>query len=151
MGNHRLRGHPVLLASPVGSVCHRGNILDRHRRERIPLIVCSTLGGTVAPYLSYKNSILVLFASFLRWSLGVRMSFMLVPIKVWRLISNQLPYSALVISTLSQSVRPAWERTQLSSCLPAWRNVCESTTIRSPIHPSRRGTVLTLPPLEKLQ
>lgn len=65
----------------------------------IPLIVCSTLGGALAPYLSYKNGVLVLFVSFLMWSLGVGMSFMLVPIYIWRLMSTLLPQNAVIIST----------------------------------------------------
>lgn len=65
----------------------------------IPLIVCSTLGGAVAPYLGHKNGVLILFVSFLMWSLGVGMSFMLVPIYVWRLMSSLLPQRAVIIST----------------------------------------------------
>jgi tellurite resistance protein TehA-like permease len=65
----------------------------------IPLIVCSTLGGAVAPHLSYENSISVMVVSFLMWSLGVGMSFMLVPIYIWRLMSTLLPQQAVIINT----------------------------------------------------
>ncbi|KEF55896.1 uncharacterized protein A1O9_07476 [Exophiala aquamarina CBS 119918] len=65
----------------------------------IPLIVCSTLGGAEAPHLSYKNGVLVLFVSFLMWSLGVGMSFTLVPIYIWRLMSTPLPQQGVIIST----------------------------------------------------
>lgn len=65
----------------------------------IPLIVCSTLGGAIAPSLSYKNGVLVLFVSFLMWSLGMGMSLMLVPIYIWRLMSTLLPQNAVIIST----------------------------------------------------
>jgi tellurite resistance protein TehA-like permease len=65
----------------------------------IPLVVCSTVGGAVAPRLGYKNGAAVLFVSFMMWSLGVGMSCMLVPIYIWRLMSTLLPQNAVIVST----------------------------------------------------
>jgi len=65
----------------------------------IPLIVNSTVGGAVSPYLAYKNGTTVLVTSFLMWSVGVGMSFVILPLYFWRLVSCQLPPRAAIIST----------------------------------------------------
>lgn len=65
----------------------------------IPFIVCSTVGGTVAPYLGYKNAITVIVVSFLMWSLGITMSLVIAAIYFWRLMSYHLPPRSAIIST----------------------------------------------------
>jgi len=65
----------------------------------IPLIVDSTVGGAISPYLAYKNSVTLLVTSFLMWSLGVGMSLVILSLYFWRLMSCQLPPREAIIST----------------------------------------------------
>ncbi|KAJ9493363.1 Plasma membrane sulfite pump involved in sulfite metabolism [Exophiala xenobiotica] len=65
----------------------------------IPLIVDSTVGGAISPYLAYKNSVTLLVTSFLMWSLGVGMSLVILSLYFWRLMSFQLPPRDAIIST----------------------------------------------------
>ncbi|KAK5220340.1 Plasma membrane sulfite pump involved in sulfite metabolism [Exophiala xenobiotica] len=65
----------------------------------IPLIVDSTVGGAISPYLAYKNSVTLLVTSFLMWSLGVGMSLVILSLYFWRLMSCQLPPRDAIIST----------------------------------------------------
>lgn len=65
----------------------------------IPLIVASTVGGAISPYLAYKNSITLLLTSFLMWLLGVAMSLVILPIYFWRLMSFKAPRRDAIVST----------------------------------------------------
>ncbi|KAK5065343.1 hypothetical protein LTR84_001181 [Exophiala bonariae] len=110
----------------------------------IPLIVCSTLGGAVAPHLSYENGILVLFVSFLMWSLGVGMSFMLVPIYIWRLMSTLLPPQAVIVSTfvpIGPFGMGAYSTQQLASGL-ARRIAQRNFTLTNPPQPPSDGAYI---------
>lgn len=113
----------------------------------IPLIVCSTVGGSVAPYLGYKNGVLVLFVSFLMWSLGVGLSLMLVPIYVWRLMSSLLPQNAVIISTfvpIGPFGMGAYSTQQMASGIAKRIRQHEYTFSNSPLPPAEGPFIATI-------
>ena len=64
----------------------------------IPPIVISATGATVASYLSPPASIAVLLVSFMMWSLGLGMSYIVTAVYFWRIIKCKLPAGQAIIS-----------------------------------------------------
>ena len=64
----------------------------------IPLIVASVTGGTIEPYLADKDQIATLTVSFLMWTVGSSMSYMILTIYFWRLMYCQLPQRGAIMS-----------------------------------------------------
>src|SRR4051812_46096271 len=63
------------------------------------MIVAAAFGSNLANAVSLKNSEGVLVVSFLMLSLGTGMSFLVMGIYVWRLLSCQLPPRDAIVST----------------------------------------------------
>jgi tellurite resistance protein TehA-like permease len=65
----------------------------------IPLIVGSTVGGAISPYLPIKNAVVLIVVSFLMWSVGMCMSSVVLPIYFWRLMTARLPARSAIVTT----------------------------------------------------
>lgn len=62
------------------------------------MIVTSATGGALLPYIRFPNNIAVLVVSFLLWSAGESICFMITTIYVWRLMSCNLPTRDAIVS-----------------------------------------------------
>ncbi|KAI1609578.1 voltage-dependent anion channel-domain-containing protein [Exophiala viscosa] len=113
----------------------------------IPLIVDSTVGGAISPYLAYKNSITVLVISFLMWSVGVGMSLVILSLYIWRLMSCSLPPRVAIISTFVP-VGPfgmgAYSIQQLAVGLASQVREHKFTLTRPPQPPNDAATMATI-------
>ena len=63
------------------------------------MIVTSATGGALLPYIPYPNNVAVLVVSFLLWSAGESICFILTTIYFWRLMSCNLPPKEAIVST----------------------------------------------------
>lgn len=113
----------------------------------IPLIVDSTVGGAVAPYLAYKNSITMLVISFLMWSVGISFSLVILSLYLWRLMSCSLPPRVAIISTFVP-VGPfgmgAYSIQQLAVGLASQVREHRFTLARPPLPPNDAATMATI-------
>ncbi|SLM36034.1 Voltage-dependent anion channel [Lasallia pustulata] len=64
----------------------------------IPMIVTSATGGALLPYIRYPNNVAVLVVSFLLWSAGESICFIIITIYLWRLTSCNLPTRDAIVS-----------------------------------------------------
>ena len=65
----------------------------------IPMIVGAAFGSNLANAVSLKNGTAVIVVSFLMLSLGIGLSFLVLGIYLWRLMSCQLPPRESIVST----------------------------------------------------
>ncbi|KAK5104743.1 Plasma membrane sulfite pump involved in sulfite metabolism [Lithohypha guttulata] len=65
----------------------------------IPMIVGAAFGSNLANALSLGNGLAIIVVSYLMLSLGLGLSFLLLGIYLWRLLSDQLPPRAAIVST----------------------------------------------------
>lgn len=64
----------------------------------IPMIVISATGSGLSPYLPRKSGVSVLIVSYMMWSLGSGMCFVITTIYFWRLMKEKLPAREAIIS-----------------------------------------------------
>lgn len=62
------------------------------------MIVLSSTGSAISPYLERRAGVAVLVVSFMMWSLGLGMSYIILAIYFWRLIKCKLPAREAIIS-----------------------------------------------------
>lgn len=62
------------------------------------MIVTSATGGALLPYIRYPNNVAVLVVSFLLWSVGESICFIITTIYFWRLMSCNLPSRDAIVS-----------------------------------------------------
>lgn len=62
------------------------------------MIVISATGSSILPYLDRRAGVAVIVASFMMWSLGLGMSYIILAIYFWRLAKCKLPASEAIIS-----------------------------------------------------
>ncbi len=62
------------------------------------MIVLSASGGAITPYLGRKPGVAVLIVSFMMWSLGLGMCYIILAIYFWRLCKCKLPAREAIIS-----------------------------------------------------
>lgn len=77
------------------------NDFSRWLLTSIPMVVTSSAGATLLPYLatlSTKVTIMILVTSFLSWSVGLCLINLILVCYFWRLISHKLPSGPLLAS-----------------------------------------------------